>query len=114
MSWRWALTVVLCSITLCTFFSAVVVAGIRGTSPIERFSESEITHVNRPKIPLPTPTVLSRNTLRTLEVTDLRQGPGAAFAIIGLIQRNATVTVVGRDESGDWLAVTMQGMVGVE
>jgi hypothetical protein len=42
---------------------------------------------------------------RTRRVVDVRLGPDSRYAIVGLMPRAAAIEIVGRDESGEWLAV---------
>jgi hypothetical protein len=49
----------------------------------------------------PTPDVRPR----TRTQLDVRLGPGAAFAIVGLLSRDEMVEVVGRDNSAEWVAI---------
>ena len=42
---------------------------------------------------------------RTADTVQPRVGPGALYGIVGALQAGAPVDVVGRDESGEWLAI---------
>jgi hypothetical protein len=43
---------------------------------------------------------------RAARVLDVRLGPGDGYAIVGLVPRGGQVEVVGRDQSGEWLAIS--------
>jgi hypothetical protein len=53
----------------------------------------------------PTPTVVA--ALVTAEAANVRDGPGAVYPIIGTLEGGASLVVLGRDDSGDWLQVRM-------
>jgi hypothetical protein len=44
---------------------------------------------------------------RTVSVVELHLGPSADYVVLGTLPRNAPLEVVGRDESGGWLAVSV-------
>lgn len=44
--------------------------------------------------------------LRTNAVVEVKVGPDEDYEVVGLLPRNGRLDVVGRDESGEWLAVT--------
>jgi hypothetical protein len=35
----------------------------------------------------------------------VRLGPADTYAIVGMVPRNAILEIVGRNETGDWLAI---------
>jgi hypothetical protein len=43
---------------------------------------------------------------RTTTIVNVHLGPGNRFGVVGLVPRGARLEVVGRDQSGDWLAIT--------
>ena len=44
---------------------------------------------------------------RTRSVVDVYLGPGAGYAVVGLLPRASELDVVGRDENGEWLAIVL-------
>jgi hypothetical protein len=44
------------------------------------------------------------------EDANLRAGPGTGYAKVGGLKKGSTVTVIGRNEAGDWLVVQVQGI----
>lgn len=46
------------------------------------------------------------------ERLNVRAGPGLDQAVLGQLTAGSTVTVIGRDASGDWLAILWQGGTG--
>jgi hypothetical protein len=60
--------------------------------------------------PSPTVVALSTATLaepkaKTRAALDVRLGPGDAFAVVGTIARGSEIEAVGRDQTGNWVAV---------
>lgn len=44
------------------------------------------------------------------DASNLRSGPGTNYAKVGGLQKGAAVTVIGRNDAGDWLVVQAQGI----
>ena len=52
--------------------------------------------------PTPTPTPV---VPRTTNIVNVYIGPGTGYQVIGLLPRSAKLEVIGRDDSGAWLAI---------
>jgi len=59
--------------------------------------------------PAVTPTPVVPRSLATL---DVRIGPSAGYVVIGSLPRGAKLEVVGRDPTGDWLAIVFSSGSG--
>jgi hypothetical protein len=58
-----------------------------------------------------TPTAASPGVQATVnDAANLRGGPGTTYDKVGGLQKGAAVTVIGRNEAGDWLVVRAQGI----
>lgn len=55
--------------------------------------------------PRVTATATPQAPVRVNNIVDVRLGPGAGFAVIGLLGRGENVEVVGRDNDGQWVAI---------
>ncbi len=64
-----------------------------------------------PPTPAPaTPVPGSGGVVATVQVAaNVRAGPGTDFPVVGGLSQGTQVTVVGRNESGDWLQVQLPG-----
>lgn len=49
------------------------------------------------------------STLTVLQNANLRNGPGTAYDVVGSLNAGSTADVLGRDASGSWLAVRVNG-----
>jgi hypothetical protein len=68
-------------------------------------------------LPSATPTVDAAPTENTSFVTarsgaNVRSGPGSTFPVVGLLGGGKTAPVIGKDPSGEWLAVTFTTTTG--
>jgi hypothetical protein len=85
-------------------FAILAIAMVQDTEP----AASADTIVHPPFSPsdhTPLPTAVSAARPRTVTQLDVRLGPGPAFAVVGILQRGEAVDIVGRDATGEWVAV---------
>ena len=88
---------------------AMALLAIALAKPEPTVTESiiEITATPAPTIAVTAqPTATATPSVRTLASIEVRIGPGEAYAIIGSIGSNDPVSVLGRDDGGDWVAIS--------
>lgn len=59
--------------------------------------------------PLPSPSPTPALQAQLAEESNMRAGPGFGFEVIARVPTDNPVTLLGRDESGDWLQISTQG-----
>ncbi len=77
-------------------------------------SATTITLVVPTATPQPTPTIPSTPTATPVSIkvsakqtVNVRQGPGTQFAVVGKLQLNTNVVVLGKNEDGQWLQIAL-------
>ncbi len=107
-----AVVLLFCAIVL--FFGARIflVSGSSGTPTrvtTRATPTAEPTVVRLPTATLPPPTpapVLAKIIERTANV---RAGPGKTFKVISTLKKDSQITLIGRNEAGDWFQVNVAG-----
>ncbi|HEX5370294.1 MAG TPA: CARDB domain-containing protein [Dehalococcoidia bacterium] len=85
---------------------ALLAVALAKPAPTVTESIIEITATPAPTLAPSAPTPTATPSVRTTASIEVRIGPGEAFAIIGSIDSDATVSVLGRDDGGDWVAIS--------
>ena len=92
------------------FLSLILVVGLACNMPATGATEEPVAT----SIPTLTPEVATEEPIATPEVAEctpsvttttdanVRNGPGVAYGIYGLIPQNGTATVAGKNSAGDW------------
>jgi hypothetical protein len=66
--------------------------------------------LNNPRPPLPTPTSLATTappvTATTIDIDNLRSGPGTEYEVLATIPHGTTLEITGRDAEGKWVQTT--------
>ena len=87
---------------------ALALLAVAMAKPEPTVTESiiEITATPAPTTAPSQPTATATPSVRTLANIEVRIGPGEAYAIIGSIGSDDPVAVLGRDDGGDWVAIS--------
>ncbi len=85
---------------------ALLAVALAKPEPTVTESIIEVTATPAPTSAPAAPTATATPSVRTLASIEVRIGPGEAYAIIGSIGSDDPVTVLGRDDGGDWVAIS--------
>jgi uncharacterized protein YraI len=62
----------------------------------------------------PTPEALTAATVTVVDISNLRAGPGSEFDVVGTVDANATVNLVGQSEDGEWYVLDDGSWIAAE
>jgi hypothetical protein len=85
---------------------ALLAVALAKPEPTVEESIIEITATPGPTRAPSEPSATPTPSIHTTAAIEVRVGPGEAYAIIGSIDRGVAVSVLGRNDPGDWLAIS--------